>query len=83
VPPVRGTSPRAFEGLKLAGRRPLRSRANLAVVEHDAPTTERDPERKSLLSAFDRALLVGRRACAGRGDGRLRARWKITAIAPF
>ncbi|HYF59088.1 MAG TPA: 3-isopropylmalate dehydratase large subunit [Burkholderiaceae bacterium] len=35
------TSPQAFEGLKLAGRRPWRVSANLAVVDHNVPTTDR------------------------------------------
>jgi len=35
------TSPQAFEGLKLAGRLPWRISANLAVVDHNVPTTDR------------------------------------------
>jgi 3-isopropylmalate/(R)-2-methylmalate dehydratase large subunit len=35
------TSPQAFEGLKLAGRTPWRLSANLAVVDHNVPTTDR------------------------------------------
>jgi len=35
------TSPQAFEGLKLAGRKPWRVSANLAVVDHNVPTTDR------------------------------------------
>ncbi len=35
------TSPQAFEGLRLAGRRPWRGDANLAVPDHNVPTTER------------------------------------------
>jgi 3-isopropylmalate/(R)-2-methylmalate dehydratase large subunit len=35
------TSPQAFEGLKLAGRQPWRMSANLAVVDHNVPTTDR------------------------------------------
>jgi len=35
------TSPQAFEGLKLAGRRPRRSGATLAVPDHNVPTTDR------------------------------------------
>ena len=31
------TSPQAFEGLKLAGRKPWRIAANLAVADHHAP----------------------------------------------
>jgi 3-isopropylmalate/(R)-2-methylmalate dehydratase large subunit len=35
------TSPQAFDGLKLAGRKPWRLSANLAVADHNVPTTRR------------------------------------------
>lgn len=35
------TSPQAFEGLALAGRKPWRISANLAVADHNVPTTDR------------------------------------------
>lgn len=35
------TSPQAFEGLRLAGRSPWRVGANLAVPDHNVPTTDR------------------------------------------
>lgn len=35
------TSPQAFEGLRLAGRKPWRIDANLATPDHNVPTTER------------------------------------------
>lgn len=35
------TSPQAFEGLRLAGRQPWRTDANLAVADHNVPTTDR------------------------------------------
>jgi 3-isopropylmalate/(R)-2-methylmalate dehydratase large subunit len=35
------TSPQAFEGLRLTGRRPWRVEANLAVPDHNVPTTDR------------------------------------------
>ena len=35
------TSPQAFEGLEMAGRKPWRLDANLAVLDHNVPTTER------------------------------------------
>ncbi len=35
------TSPQAFEGLRLAGRRPWRSGANVATPDHNVPTTDR------------------------------------------
>ena len=36
------TSPQAFEGLRLAGRQPWRTDANLATVDHNVPTTGRE-----------------------------------------
>lgn len=36
------TSPQAFEGLRLAGRKPWRADRNLAVADHNVPTTDRD-----------------------------------------
>ena len=36
------TSPQAFEGLRLAGRKPWRPSRNLAVADHNVPTTDRD-----------------------------------------
>jgi len=36
------TSPQAFEGLRLAGRKPWRLSANLAVADHNVPTTGRE-----------------------------------------
>ncbi len=36
------TSPQAFEGLKLAGRKPWRTTAGLAVPDHNVPTQNRD-----------------------------------------
>ncbi|MCU7921069.1 MAG: 3-isopropylmalate dehydratase large subunit, partial [Candidatus Thiodiazotropha sp. (ex Dulcina madagascariensis)] len=33
------TSPQAFEGLRLAGRKPWRADANLATPDHNVPTT--------------------------------------------
>ena len=47
------TSPQAFEGLRLAGRKPWRTSSILAVPDHNVPTTDRsagiaDPvDRKS------------------------------------
>jgi len=35
------TSPQAFEGLRLAGRKPWRIHANLAVADHNIPTVDR------------------------------------------
>jgi len=36
------TSPQAFEGLRLAGRKPWRIAANLAVADHNVPTAGRE-----------------------------------------
>ena len=36
------TSPQAFEGLRLAGRKPWRINANLAVADHNIPTANRE-----------------------------------------
>ena len=36
------TSPQAFEGLRLSGRKPWRTARNLAVADHNVPTTDRD-----------------------------------------
>ncbi|MCF7970412.1 MAG: 3-isopropylmalate dehydratase large subunit, partial [Methylococcaceae bacterium] len=35
------TSPQAFESLRLAGRVPWRTDRNLAVADHNVPTTDR------------------------------------------
>tara|TARA_R110000787_G_scaffold13918_20_gene43274 strand:+ start:2031 stop:3440 length:1410 start_codon:yes stop_codon:yes gene_type:complete len=52
------TSPQAFEGLRLAGRKPWRIAANLAVADHNVPTTDRsggisDPISKNQVDALD------------------------------
>lgn len=44
------TSPQAFEGLRLAGRKPWRTGANLATPDHNIPTTVE--ERKQGLSGI-------------------------------
>lgn len=36
------TSPQAFEGLRLAGRKPWRRETVLATADHNVPTTARD-----------------------------------------
>jgi 3-isopropylmalate/(R)-2-methylmalate dehydratase large subunit len=53
------TSPQAFEALRLAGRRPWRSGANLAVPDHNVPTTDRglgiaDPVSRLQVETLDR-----------------------------
>ena len=53
------TSPQAFEGLRLAGRRPWRVEANLAVTDHNVPTTNRaqgiaDPVSRVQVQTLDK-----------------------------
>jgi 3-isopropylmalate/(R)-2-methylmalate dehydratase large subunit len=53
------TSPQAFDGLRMAGRKPWRLSANLAVADHNVPTTERaagiaDPISRAQVDALDR-----------------------------
>src|SRR5690606_32969418 len=39
------TSPQAFEGLRLAGRKPWRAAANMATPDHNVPTTANERSR--------------------------------------
>src|SRR5438067_919714 len=53
------TSPQAFEGMKLARRKPWRISANLAVADHNVPTTDRsrgiaDPVSRLQVDTLDR-----------------------------
>jgi 3-isopropylmalate/(R)-2-methylmalate dehydratase large subunit len=53
------TSPQAFEGLALSGRKPWRVVANLAVADHNVPTTDRsagiaDPVSREQVDTLDR-----------------------------
>ena len=53
------TSPQAFEGLRMAGRLPWKRLANLAVPDHNVPTTDRaagiaDPISREQVDALDR-----------------------------
>lgn len=53
------TSPQAFEGLELAGRKVWRLSANLAVSDHNVPTTDRsqgiaDPVSKLQVDTLDK-----------------------------
>ncbi|MEW6097792.1 MAG: 3-isopropylmalate dehydratase large subunit [Pseudomonadota bacterium] len=53
------TSPQAFEGLELAGRKVWRLSANLAVSDHNVPTTDRsagiaDPVSRLQVETLDR-----------------------------
>lgn len=52
------TSPQAFEGLRLASRQPWRVETNLAVPDHNVPTTDRDqpiadPVSRAQIEALD------------------------------
>lgn len=52
------TSPQAFEGLKLAGRKPWRVNSILAVADHNVPTTDRsrgikDPTSRLQVETLD------------------------------
>ncbi|SFF31223.1 3-isopropylmalate dehydratase, large subunit [Fontimonas thermophila] len=53
------TSPQAFDGLRLNGRKPWRVAANLAVADHNVPTTAdrirgiRDPISRAQVEALD------------------------------
>ena len=52
------TSPQAFEGLRLAGRKPWRTNASVAVPDHNVPTTDRslgisDPLSKLQVETLD------------------------------
>lgn len=53
------TSPQAFEGLRLAGRKPWRVSANLATPDHNVPTTDRskgiaDPVSRIQVETLDK-----------------------------
>ncbi|MDY0273620.1 MAG: 3-isopropylmalate dehydratase large subunit [Advenella sp.] len=53
------TSPQAFEGLALAGRKPWRLSANLAVADHNVPTQDRaegiaDPVSRLQVDTLDK-----------------------------
>jgi 3-isopropylmalate/(R)-2-methylmalate dehydratase large subunit len=48
------TSPQAFEGLSVAGRQPWRVSANLAVVDHNVPTTDRSGGTAGIVDEISR-----------------------------
>ena len=53
------TSPQAFDGLRSAGRQPWRLSANLAVADHNVPTTDRshgieDPTSRLQVETLDK-----------------------------
>ncbi len=51
------TSPQAFEGLSLADRQPFRLSANLAVPDHNVPTTDRGQGISDPISALQLSTL--------------------------
>jgi 3-isopropylmalate/(R)-2-methylmalate dehydratase large subunit len=48
------TSPQAFEGLRLANRKPWRVAANFAVPDHNVPTTARDGGVETIVDPISR-----------------------------
>ncbi|MFD2112837.1 3-isopropylmalate dehydratase large subunit [Thiorhodococcus fuscus] len=69
------TSPQAFEGLRLAGRTPWRTSANLAVPDHNVPTTDRaagiaDPVSRIQVEALGTNCLTFGITELGMGDKR-------------
>jgi len=48
------TSPQAFEGLRLANRKPWRLDANLAVPDHNVPTTDREKGVEGIVDPVSR-----------------------------
>ena len=48
------TSPQAFEGLALSSRKPWRNEANLAVPDHNVPTTDRSNGIKGIADPVSR-----------------------------
>ncbi|MBK1723770.1 3-isopropylmalate dehydratase large subunit [Thiocystis violacea] len=69
------TSPQAFEGLRLAGRTPWRTTANLAVPDHNVPTTDRakgiaDPVSRIQVEALGTNCLTFGITELGMGDKR-------------
>src|SRR5690606_7973007 len=52
------SSPQAFEGLRLSGRRPWRAQSCLAIADHNVPTTDRrhgidDPFSRQQVAALE------------------------------
>ena len=48
------TSPQAFEGLRLAGRKPWRIDANIATPDHNVPTTDREKGVEGIVDPVSR-----------------------------
>ena len=52
------TSPQAFEGLRIAGRKPWRIDANLATPDHNVPTTERSSGVEGIVDPVSRIQVM-------------------------
>lgn len=52
------TSPQAFEGLRMAGRKPWRVEANLATPDHNVPTTDRSGGVDAIVDPISRLQVV-------------------------
>ena len=57
------TSAQAFQGLREAGRKPRRPELNLAVVDHNVPTTDRskgieDPESALQIDTLQKNIVT-------------------------
>jgi len=52
------TSPQAFEGLRMAGRKPWRADVNLAMPDHNVPTTERSGGAGAIVDPVSRTQVV-------------------------
>src|SRR5215217_3482415 len=59
------TSPQAFEGLELAGRKVWRLSANLAVSDHNVPTTDRSHGIVHVIGPEQGATLPGTTVVCG------------------
>ncbi len=52
------TSPQAFEGLKIAGRKPWRISSNIATPDHNVPTTDRAKGIKGIIDEVAKLQVV-------------------------
>jgi len=52
------TSPQAFEGLRMAGRKPWRVETNLATADHNVPTTDRSSGVEGIADPVSRIQVV-------------------------
>jgi 3-isopropylmalate/(R)-2-methylmalate dehydratase large subunit len=52
------TSPQAFEGLRLANRKPWRSSANIATPDHNVPTTDREKGLEGITDSIAKLQVI-------------------------